>query len=61
MLAFEQILVAFLHPPDGKLGRTFGNADARGRIRREYGSYIVRTDYAEAAKILSEIGFQIIK
>jgi erythronate-4-phosphate dehydrogenase len=31
------------------------------RIRREYGSYIVRTDNAEAAKILSEIGFQIIK
>ena len=31
------------------------------RIRREFGSFSVRTDNAEAARILSEIGFQITK
>jgi len=31
------------------------------RIRREFGSYSVRTGNAEAARILSELGFQIIK
>ncbi|MDM8002548.1 MAG: 4-phosphoerythronate dehydrogenase [Bacteroidota bacterium] len=31
------------------------------RIRREFGSYSIRTGNADAARILSEIGFQIIK
>jgi len=31
------------------------------RIRREFGSYCVRTTDSEAARILTELGFQIIK
>jgi hypothetical protein len=30
------------------------------RIRREFGSYRIRTDDREAARIMSELGFEII-